>query len=96
MGGLKGVVLGPLLFSFLFFVGNDLLLMVNNAAIAMYADDSTIYTSANSPGEVELKSTEEWVTANTFVLNAEKTKMCSIWLQFILTQNILHHRRRDF
>lgn len=52
--------------------------MVNNATIAMYADDSTIYTSANSPGEVEqvsneeLKSTEEWVTANTFVLNAKK------------------------
>lgn len=46
----------------------------------MYADDSTIYTPAKSPGEVEqvsneeLKLTEEWPAASTFVLNAEKTK----------------------
>lgn len=79
MGGLKGVVWDLFCFPFRFFVPNDLLLMVNNAAIVMYAD-STIYTSANSPGELEqvsyeeLKLTEEWLAANTFVLNAEKTK----------------------
>lgn len=46
----------------------------------MYADDSTIYTSADSLGKLEqvsneeLKLTEEWLKATTFVLNAEKTK----------------------
>ena len=42
----QGSWLGPLLFSIF---TNDLPLILNNASIAMYADDSTIYSTALTP-----------------------------------------------
>lgn len=59
---------------------NDLSLILNCATIAMYADDSTVYTSAHRPAELrrvlneELKLIEEWVPVNKLVLNIEETK----------------------
>ena len=45
----------------------------------MYADDSTIYTSATTADKVtetlkELQSVLEWVASNKLVLNISKTK----------------------
>lgn len=68
---------------------NDLLLVINDANIAMYADDSTIYTSAltandlNSALEVELRSVVEWVKRNKLVLNVAKTN-CIVFVTWIL------------
>ena len=63
------------LYSFLF-----LPLALNEACVSMYADDSTIYTSATTANEVtqtlnkELQSVLEWVASNKLVLNISKTK----------------------
>jgi hypothetical protein len=46
----------------------------------MYADDSTLYTSANTASEItaafntELQSVSEWVARKQLVLNISKTK----------------------
>jgi hypothetical protein len=46
----------------------------------MYADDSTLYTSATTATEItatvnkELQLVSEWVARNTLVLNISKTK----------------------
>lgn len=72
----QGSCLGPLLYTIF---TNDLPLVINDANIAMYADDSTIYTSAltandlNTALEVELRSVVEWVKRNKLVLNVAKT-----------------------
>ena len=48
--------------------------------VSMYADDSTLYTSATTATEMtatlnkELQLVSEWVARNTFVLNISKTK----------------------
>ena len=78
----QGSCLGPLLFSIF---TNDLPLILNNASIAMYADDSTIYSSALTPRDLEKVLNEElvlirkWVNINKMVLNIKKTKciLCS-------------------
>ena len=47
----------------------------------MYADDSTLYTSATTPTEMtatlnkELQLLSEWVASNKLVLNISKTKI---------------------
>ena len=54
--------------------------MLNHATVAMYADDSTIYSSSETSSELErvlnneLKVTERWMRLNKLVLNKEKTK----------------------
>lgn len=73
----QGSCLGPLLFSI---YTNDLPLVLKKAKIAMYADDSTIYSSQATIEELqnvlmeELKAVLEWVTNNKLVLNVGKTK----------------------
>ena len=78
----QGSCLGPLLFSIF---TNDLPLILNNASIALYADDSTIYSSALTPRDLEKVLNEElvlirkWVNINKMVLNIKKPKciLCS-------------------
>lgn len=66
---------------------NDSPLILNCATIAMYADGSTVYTSAHRPAELrrvlngELKLTEEWVPVNKLVLHVEKTKCMVLCLK---------------
>ena len=73
----QGSSLGPLLFSIFL---NDLPLILNHATVAIYADDSTIYTSSNTSSELErvlngeLRVIERWMRLNKLVLNKEKTK----------------------
>ena len=73
----QGSCLGPLLFSIF---TNDLPVILNNASIAMYADDSTIYSSALTPRDLEKVLNEElvlirkWVNIYKMVLNIKKTK----------------------
>lgn len=72
----QGSCLGPLLYTIF---TNDLPLAVKRANIAMYADDSTIYTSALTTNELdtvlnaELRLVAEWVERNELVLNISKT-----------------------
>lgn len=68
----------------------------------MYADDSTLYASANTLGELgkvlneELKLVEEWITVNKLVVNIEKTKCMVFSLERSLKDApILHLTIRD-
>jgi cytochrome c biogenesis protein CcdA len=74
----QGSCLGPIVFSIL-----SLALSkgsVLKASGFLYADDSTVYTSATTAGEMtatlnkELQLVSKWVAWNKFVLNISKTK----------------------
>jgi hypothetical protein len=73
----QGSCLGPLLFSIF---TNDLLLALSKASVSMYADDSTLCTSATTATEMtaklnkELQFGPECVARNKLVLNISKTK----------------------
>lgn len=73
----QGSCLGPLLYSIF---TNDLPLAVQNAKIVMYADDTSIYTSAKTSAELThvlnkvLGAIERWIKQNRLVLNISKTK----------------------
>ena len=72
----QGSCLGPLLFSNF---TNDIPLALSKASVSMYADDSTLYTSATTATEMtaplnkKLQLVLEWVARNKVVLNISKT-----------------------
>lgn len=71
----QGSCLGPLLYTIF---TNYMPLVLNKSYISMYADDSTIYTSASTADELnavlnsELQSVVEWIKNNKVVLNKDK------------------------
>ena len=77
----QGSILGPLLF--LLFI-NDLPLYTDKVATDLYADDTTLYTTANSIAEIKNKLHQsliclhKWCKDNGMVLNTAKTKVMLI------------------
>jgi hypothetical protein len=73
----QGSCLGPLFF---FIFTNYMPLALSKARVSMYADDSTLYTSATTATEMtatldkELQLFSEWVARNKLALNISKTK----------------------
>ena len=73
----QGSILGPLLF--IIYI-NDLGKYLNECCINLYADDTALYTGANSHIELllnlrlELSIVSEWLKANRLTLNTKKTK----------------------
>lgn len=82
--------LGPLLYNIF---TNDLPLVLNKAIIAMYADDSTIYTSALTTNKLdtvlnaELQSVVEWVKRNKLVMNVSKTSSMVLGSNHTISKN---------
>lgn len=72
---------------------NDLPLVLKVANIGMYADDSTIYASALTTGELnsvlkeELKAVVDWVNNNKLVLNVAKTNCMVIGSHHNISRN---------
>lgn len=83
----QGSCLGPLLFSIF---TNDLPFVLDNSDMALYADDSTINTSAqtlvelNTILQVELKLIENWIRDNKMVINAGKSKCMVLGSKYLL------------
>ena len=77
----QGSILGPLFF--ILFI-NDMPLLVKNSKLDMYADDSTLTTSAATVNVLQeelnqdIVSVTQWCTNNNMVLNTGKTKTCII------------------
>lgn len=77
----QGSNLGPLLF--LIYI-NDLPNCLNHSVPRMFADDTSISYAANSAEELQqiintdLKSLNEWLTANRLSLNITKTEFMAI------------------
>ena len=73
----QGSILGPLLF--IIYI-NDLGQYLQECKINLYADDTALYTDANSHIELllnlrlELSMVSEWLKANRLTLNIKKTK----------------------
>ena len=73
----QGSILGPLLF--IMYI-NDLPAHIKNCNVALYADDTALYFSANDPAEMkkvlndELENVSKWFILNKLTLNTKKTK----------------------
>jgi hypothetical protein len=86
----QGSFLGPLLFSIF---TNDLLSVINKARVVMYADDSTIYSTASECNELtdvlssELRMVSEWVDVKKLVLNISKIKCIVFGSRYMLADD---------
>ncbi len=86
----QGSCLGPLLYSIF---TNDLPLVLKEASIGMYADDSTICASTftiselNTVLEDELRAVSDWVDSNKLVLNVFKTNRIVFGSQHFIRSN---------
>ncbi len=73
----QGSCLGPLLFSIF---TNDLPLVTHKSILVLYADDTTLYYSASTIGELhsvlskDMNAVSDWVISNRLVLIILKTK----------------------
>ena len=74
----QGSVLGPL---FYIVYANDIAQIVNNCKLALYADDTVLYTSHGDFGvsirnlQEDIDSLADWCIANGIKANTEKTKV---------------------
>ena len=80
----QGSILGPLLF--ILFM-NDIPLEINEGALEMYADDSTVSVSGKTVKEIETKLNTSarqiatWCSENKMAVNVEKTKSLLVTTQ---------------
>ena len=80
----QGSILGPLLF--IMFM-NDIPLEINEGALEMYADDSTVSVSGKTIKEIETKLNTSarqiatWCSENKIAVNVEKTKSLLVTTQ---------------
>ena len=74
----QGSILGPLLFMIF---TNDMPSAVKHCSVNLYADDTTIYCSADDPVrvshmlEVDLESVHQWIERNHLQMNVAKTQL---------------------
>ena len=77
-GVLQGSVLGPL---FYIIYANDLISVIKNCGIALYADDTVLYSadkkfiSSVTKVQEDLNAVSSWCHSNGIMLNTDKTKV---------------------
>ena len=81
LGVPQGSILGPLLF--LIYI-DDIVKVIRNGKVIMYADDTTLHVSGTSLHDIQLKLQEDlneiskWIKDNRLQLNVDKTKLMII------------------
>lgn len=85
----QGSCLGPLLFSIFI---NDLSFILEDATIALYADDLTVYVSDKDSTRLntilnhELKLIENWIKENKLIINLIKSKCMMLGSKYLLKE----------